>query len=771
MSAALSPGPRLEVLGSLVVRDATGAARPELQGQAHRVAVLTYLALAGSDRFRRRGEVLATFWPHHRSDLARGALRQSVHHLRKLLGASAIVSRGDDELGFAGWCDAVAFENALGRGEPEAAVALYQGDLLRGFTIESESFVMWLDDERRRLRTRAARAAWALADRAETGALLESALEWGRCATTLDPTDEPGFRRLLALLQRSGNHAAAAAAYEGFADRLYTELRMVPSAATREAVAAMRAAGTGAGRQEGRTPPDSRHVLVRALENHTGDPALTPVGRMAADILANAVGRLDGVSVTTELSSAAGTTIGGGIYRLGAALRLHVQVTEVGGRHLLPADAVQGPPDDILGMLDALAERTSAGLAGQFEVRRGPVRAAARPRTVAAYQSFVAGQDAFFRADWASAIELLRPAVDPTPPYPMAVIVSAIAWWNLGDVERAAGLLHRADPDVAELGAFEREAHAMVGHWLAGNWVGARDAAAAQAHRLPGSIAAYGVAEETRRLRQPREALALLAALGPAESELGMSPMLTIEVARCLHLSADHATELEVAERALHAHPRDPAVLRLAVRAQSAMKEQASVRQTIEQRLLLPDPRGPSAGLLMREAGLEAAAHDQPEAAADWLDRALAWYNAVPRTSERLHRAHARALHEAGRLESARAAFRDLWDGRICVGLTDEPHHPHLTGHLDAGHLAVLAHQLGDIERRDTLVSQLASATSPWLFGAHYRWLAAIASLGGDPSAASHLRAAYAAGMPHDLGLHRDPHLSALRSFPDTGTS
>lgn len=767
MTTALSPGPRLELLGSIRIADAEGMVRSELQGRAHRIALLGYLALAGAGRFRRRAEVLRTFWPHQRDDLARGALRQSVHHLRKLLGAGAITSRGDDEIGFAGWCDAVAFEDAAKAGEPEAALAAYGGDLMRGLTIDAEGFTTWLDDERRRLRTVAARAAWQLVGRAEDGGRLDLALGWGQRAIALDPTDEIGFRRLLALLQRSGNHAAAAAAYEAFADRLYAELRMVPSAATRDAMTAMRRSG----RDVADAPslaPDRRSVLVRALVNHTTDPTLDAVGLMAADIVAHAVARLEGVSVTMQATSAAGTIIGGGMYQLGAMLRVQLQATDTSGHHLLPADAVQGAPHDILELLDTLAERTSAGLAVHLETRQGPVRAAARPRTVADYQSFVAGQDAFFRADWLRAIELLRPAAEASPPYSMAVIVSAIARWNLGEVSAAASLLHRVDPARAQLGSFERDAYEMVSHWLVGNWVGAREAAAAQAQLLPGSIAAYGVAEETRRLRQPREAVSLLMALDPAGSELGASPMLSIELARCLHLSGDHPREREVAERALRSHPNDPTVMRLAVRAYAATAHQSGAEQIIAQRLTLPDPRGPSAGLLMREAALESAAHGQPAAAAAWHERAVAWYHSSARSVERLQRAYARTLHEAGRLEEAHAAFVALWDGSVRVGLTDEPHHPHLTGHLDAGHLAVLAHQLDDRARREELTRLLSSAHDPWLFGAQHRWLAALACMRGALNDATHhFRAAYAAGMPHDVGWHRDPYLSALRDAPD----
>ena len=65
-------------------------------------------------------------------------------------------------------CDAAEFENALDRGRLADAVLAYGGELLPAFSIDrSAAFNEWLEGTRLRLRNRAARAGWALAEQQE----------------------------------------------------------------------------------------------------------------------------------------------------------------------------------------------------------------------------------------------------------------------------------------------------------------------------------------------------------------------------------------------------------------------------------------------------------------------------------------------------------------------------------------------------------------------------------------------------------------------------
>ena len=146
----------LRLLGSLDLRDPSGAEiRPVLQ-QPKRLALLAYLALTPSGGFRRRDSLVGLFWPDLDGEHARGALRRSLYFLRRACGDDVIVSRGEDDVGIrpdAIWVDVAAFEAALAAGRNVEALELYGGDLLEGFYVAgAPAMEHWLDMERTRLR-------------------------------------------------------------------------------------------------------------------------------------------------------------------------------------------------------------------------------------------------------------------------------------------------------------------------------------------------------------------------------------------------------------------------------------------------------------------------------------------------------------------------------------------------------------------------------------------------------------------------------------------
>src|SRR5438128_10018001 len=119
---------RLRTLGAVDLKDSEGRELRPLLTQPKRLALLTYLALAGSSGFRRRDTVVALFWPELDEEHARGSLRQALRFLRRSLGEGIIVSRGEEEIGVdrgvLRW-DASAVMEACGAGEaPEGLDAL-----------------------------------------------------------------------------------------------------------------------------------------------------------------------------------------------------------------------------------------------------------------------------------------------------------------------------------------------------------------------------------------------------------------------------------------------------------------------------------------------------------------------------------------------------------------------------------------------------------------------------------------------------------------------
>ena len=274
----------LRTLGALELTSADLKAVGSVLAQPRRTALLCYLALAVPRGFQRRDTLLSLFWPDDDTEQGRHALRQSVYFLRRALGADAIVSRGDEEIALAPErirCDAWAFDAAAEQGRPAEALALYRGELLAGFHVsDAPDFERWLDQERDRLRQKAGDAAWALSAEREREGDAAGAGDAARRAVALSPTDETAVRRLMLLMERLGDRAAAVRAYEGFAWKLEQEFELEPSAETRALVARIRAVSgepppAPAPASEPSSGPDHHPVAAPATKPAARHRALT----------------------------------------------------------------------------------------------------------------------------------------------------------------------------------------------------------------------------------------------------------------------------------------------------------------------------------------------------------------------------------------------------------------------------------------------------------------------------------------------------------------
>src|SRR5881296_2052330 len=198
----------LRMLGTLSLTSADGRDVRALLGQPRRLALLAYLAAATPQGFHRRDKLLALFWPELDQEHARAALRQALHVVRDALGAGAVASRGDEEIGLdvdQVSCDVAAFGRAVDREEFREALDLYRGNLLEGFFIsDAPEFERWLETERARLQEAASRAAVTLVGRSEECGNLTTAVHWARRGVELTPNEEVLVRRLITLLDRHG---------------------------------------------------------------------------------------------------------------------------------------------------------------------------------------------------------------------------------------------------------------------------------------------------------------------------------------------------------------------------------------------------------------------------------------------------------------------------------------------------------------------------------------------------------------------------------------
>ncbi len=235
---------KLHLLGSVDLLDAGRDVTPVLR-RPKSLALLAYLACARPRGFHRRDALLALFWPDLDQAHARNALRQTVHSLRHVLGAEAVVGRGEEELSVERsrvWCDVPQFEELVDASNAESAVALYRGELLYGFHMSgSGEFEQWLDQERKHLAQRALAATLDLSKEAEKTGDDVAAASWAKRAIEIRPYDESALRRLLRLLDHVGRRADAVREYEDFADRLALDLDVAPSPETRALMETIRA--------------------------------------------------------------------------------------------------------------------------------------------------------------------------------------------------------------------------------------------------------------------------------------------------------------------------------------------------------------------------------------------------------------------------------------------------------------------------------------------------------------------------------------------------
>jgi serine/threonine-protein kinase len=234
----------LRVLGGMHLEGAGGEDDHPILRQPKRVALLAYLAMGPEGSFRRRDSLIGLFWPESNPDRARHSLRQALYVLRKEVGARALRTRGDEEVGIDPAviaCDAARFEILAHSGRAAAAMEQYGGELLPGFYVDdAPEFERWLDVERVRLRRLAAQLCWNLVEEAGQRGDHLGAVRRAREAVDLDPFDETSLHRLVELLDLLGDRAGALAAFDHFARRLSEEYAAQPSPETMQLVQRVR---------------------------------------------------------------------------------------------------------------------------------------------------------------------------------------------------------------------------------------------------------------------------------------------------------------------------------------------------------------------------------------------------------------------------------------------------------------------------------------------------------------------------------------------------
>lgn len=488
---------RLRLLGGAELHGPDGAEITDVLNQPKRFALLALLAASPGARLYRRDSLLALFWPELDDERARAALRRALHFLRRYVGADVVRTRGE-EVGVAPdacWCDVAACDAALAEGELERALELYRGDLLEGFHVPSApGFERWLDETRERLRRAVADGAWRLAEQEESAGRPASAARWARRAVTLQPDDEAGLRRLLVLLDRSGDRAAALQVYDEFARRLASDMELTPSPDTAALVAGLRAPTRLAGQPAGAAPaapPSPNRVAIFPFVVR-GRPELEYLREGMVDLLGT---KLDGagdvrtVDPHATLAHAApfgrdglppaqaravAERLGAGAFMLGSIVaaepQLLVRATlyETRGDGEVRVDAEAGAEGEIFAAVDELVRRLLASRTtslGSHLARLGAMTTESLP----AIKTYLEGERALRQGRATDARRAYERAVDADPRFALALYRLGAALLAGGAPEPARAATARATAASRDLTAHTRQLLSAQAAWLDGD--------------------------------------------------------------------------------------------------------------------------------------------------------------------------------------------------------------------------------------------------------------------------------------------------------------
>jgi len=454
---------RLRTLGPIELVCADRATAARIVGQPKRLAVLAFLAARPAGERVSRDRILATFWPELPAARAQGALRNTLYYLRGALGGEAVVGRGG-AVGVS--AERVACDAAELLGDPSGKSAsslldLYRGEFLDGLHIGgSPDFERWVDRMRAALRSRATELAWSLSKEAESLGEWITAARYARRAADLAVDVEGATQRLIRLLDRAGDRAAALAEYERLGSWLESEFGVSPSPETASLVEGVRArsatrpAASSSGESDAITAHRaSRSLAVLPFDDLTGDAGVLAAG-LAEDLI-TALATLRGARVVSRTSVmrfaserprsmrdvrdvlGVDLVLEGTVRVAGGRVRVTAQLIDAGRDEHVWAETYDRSLTDVFEVQSDIALRIARALDVELSPRQHRRLRHGPTRDLEAYQFYLKGREVWSHrkpGDAGRAIDLFRRALDLDPDF-------ALAWVGVADVHLVRALL------------------------------------------------------------------------------------------------------------------------------------------------------------------------------------------------------------------------------------------------------------------------------------------------------------------------------------------
>lgn len=523
------------------------------------------------------------------------------------------------------------------------------------------------------------------------------------------------------------------------------------------------------------SPGAPARMIVFPLANATGDAALEPIGRRAAERLTRGMTGLEMIPVApvpltsgrgdgeSGVARRAGATLAirGAFRRSGDSLVFDAQLVDLAeGKVSAVLETVGAPADRPEQALASLEDRTLGLLAARLDPRTAEVaRLGSIPRSYTAYRAMAEGLDRFYAREPADAPLRRAHAADSTFTLPLVYLalqyIGEWRWAALDSVTERLGSRTTLPP-------FEQTVLAFLRAFRSGD-LAARYATARRAAELaPGSIMAtvhYPAAAIA--LNRPREAVQLLDRVDPMRETFGLPGYWSLQ-SMALHGAAEYRRQLEIGNYVARRLPNDRRGPFYQVRALAALGRLDSLDAVLAEGLMMqPRPGRDAVGLALHLVAFdELRAHGHAVHATRVLARAVAFYEAAPdslRLVPRQRLVLGTALLRLGRVGEAR---------RLLAELARSTSLSRYNSVVLEGTIGIAAAMDGDTIAAAAADRELAATPYP-MFAVSTDYRARIAAVQGRRADAVRLlRQAVAEGAPHDNTKHSDFELSHLRGYP-----
>jgi TolB-like protein len=433
-------GLHIALLGGLEIACGEELTRASLTRKAR--ALVAYLALRG-DRGQSREKLAELLWGNSAEEQARANLRQALSSIRQALNidrATYLVTDGD-QISLVGQdidLDVAKFEHLVAEAAPEAlkrAAALYNGDLLDGFSLKEESFESWIRSERERLRHLASDALTKLIAHCDEVRDTERCVGTAARLLSLDPLREAAHRILMRAYAAQGRQTSALKQFEACRDILKRELGVEPEPETVALYRKLRQQRSGEPANvigtppkpeaENPTLPDGPSVAVLPFENKSGDPDQSYFSDGLTENIITGLTRFREILVIGVKSilivrdqagdfREIGRTLGvahiveGSIRKIGERVRVTAQLVDAATGQRLWGENYDRDLNDIFAVQDEITDIIVATLAGQIEhleLRRTPTQSNEHP---VAYDCVLRGRQCLNRYTKDGEIEARR---------------------------------------------------------------------------------------------------------------------------------------------------------------------------------------------------------------------------------------------------------------------------------------------------------------------------------------------------------------------------